>query len=295
MKPQTLPTKRRPASKGFFKRLSAVTGNRKQRVAATATAEDMEVEDGSSKISRAMTIIFMIHIVAIGLMFVHQKFLSSRNSGEAVVSKPKQSDSLTTPTRAQRGELPLIEASDESEMVSQGDNYATMAARHGVDEGELRLLNNHSDIMPGIVLKIPKKRAEAVVPPPAAAALAEITPQAIPVEDLVEVRSSATAPAAVIDIEEAEPEAVAVAPRAKAVQESNKTAAIAPKAKPVVKAQAKVLPKPKASGKTYVVKSGDSIWKIANKLKVNQAQLMKANGITDAKKIKAGASLVIPQ
>ena len=36
MKPQTLPVKRRPVPNGIFKRLRAVTGNRKQRVAAAA-------------------------------------------------------------------------------------------------------------------------------------------------------------------------------------------------------------------------------------------------------------------
>jgi hypothetical protein len=41
----------------------------------------MESEDGSSKISRALTIIFLIHIVAIGLIFIHQRFLDGRTEG----------------------------------------------------------------------------------------------------------------------------------------------------------------------------------------------------------------------
>ncbi len=86
MKPHTLPVKRRPAPKGLLKRLSAVTGNRKQRVAAAATAGEMETEDSSSKISRALTIIFLIHIVAIGLIFVHQKFLDGRSPEDAEIN-----------------------------------------------------------------------------------------------------------------------------------------------------------------------------------------------------------------
>ena len=81
MKPQTLPVKRRPVPKGMFRRLSAVTRNtRKQRVSAAAAAPvaDMEMDDGGSKISRALTIIFLIHIVAIGLIFIHQRFLDGR-------------------------------------------------------------------------------------------------------------------------------------------------------------------------------------------------------------------------
>ena len=49
-----------------------------------------------------------------------------------------------------------------------------------------------------------------------------------------------------------------------------------------------------ASGTSYVVQNGDSIWRIANRFKVNQDTLMKANGISDARKMKVGMSLVIP-
>ena len=81
MKPQTLPVKRRPVPQGIFKRLSAVTGSRKQRVAATASsAAEVDADDGSSRISRALTIIFLIHIVAIGLIFIHKEFLDGRST-----------------------------------------------------------------------------------------------------------------------------------------------------------------------------------------------------------------------
>jgi LysM repeat protein len=49
-----------------------------------------------------------------------------------------------------------------------------------------------------------------------------------------------------------------------------------------------------ATGKAYVVQPGDSIWRIANRFKVSQDALMKANGISDARKMKTGMSLVIP-
>ena len=50
-----------------------------------------------------------------------------------------------------------------------------------------------------------------------------------------------------------------------------------------------------ASGKTYTVQNGDSVWRIANRFKVNQDALMKANGLSDARKLRGGMSLVIPQ
>ena len=52
MKLQTLPVKRRPVPKGVFKRLSAVTRKRKQRVAAAVPASDMDGDEGSSKIGK---------------------------------------------------------------------------------------------------------------------------------------------------------------------------------------------------------------------------------------------------
>jgi LysM repeat protein len=42
------------------------------------------------------------------------------------------------------------------------------------------------------------------------------------------------------------------------------------------------------------VQPGDSIWRIANRNKVSQDALMRANGISDARKMKTGMKLVIP-
>ena len=50
-----------------------------------------------------------------------------------------------------------------------------------------------------------------------------------------------------------------------------------------------------ASGKAYVVQAGDSVWRIANRFKISQDNLMRANGISDARRMKTGMKLVIPQ
>jgi LysM repeat protein len=44
----------------------------------------------------------------------------------------------------------------------------------------------------------------------------------------------------------------------------------------------------------YIVVKGDNPWKIAKKFKISQEELMKANGITDPKKIQIGQVLKIP-
>ena len=259
MKSHTLPVKRRNVPRGIFKRLRAVTGNRKQRVAAAATGE-MEAEDGGSKISRALTIIFLIHIVAIGLIFVHQKFLDHRapmESKTAKADKQAAASSIAIPPR--RMDLPRIATGEKSYIVMRGDNYARIAAAAEVEEGDLRLLNEDEDIVPGLVLKIPPKRIVAIEP-----------------EEVTAIRSQT-----LLDgdrgLVEALPVDVTNAPRAQLVRPNiNRTAP------------------PAVSGKSYVVQSGDSVWRIANRFKVNQDALMKANGISDARKMKAGMSLVIP-
>ncbi len=260
MKPQTLPVKRRPAPKGIFKRLYAATGNnRKQRVAAAASP-DMESEDSSSKISRALTIIFLIHIVAIGLIFVHQKFLNGRAPEDAKTTAADKAASVAAAPAPPRTDLPRLSTGDKPFFVSQGDNYTSIASELGVDEGDLRLINKHADIIPGLILKVPPKRIVA--------------------QDSPEVTAIREKSAAEPDLGMMENVDVAAAPRAQVVRSKlSYPAAGAASA---------------ASGKTYVVQGGDSVWRIANKFKVNQDTLMKANGISDARKMKVGMSLVIP-
>lgn len=260
MKFHTLPVKRRPVPKGILKRLSAVTGNRKQRVAATATP-DMEIDDNSSKISRALTIIFLIHIVAIALIFVHQKFLDGRAPEQAEATAVAPSESLPATHAPSRENLPKVGRSDTAYMVRPGDNYSRIASSLQVDEGQLRLLNQHMEISPGRILKVP---AERVAPRP--------------VETILPVAGNPAAADELVDNVD-----VRDAPRAQLVR---------PNAHPAATAQQ---PAPSAaSGKTYVVQNGDSVWRIANRFKVNQDALMKANGIADAKKMKVGMNLVIP-
>jgi LysM repeat protein len=262
MKLRTLPVKRRPVSKGIFHRLNAVTRSRRQRVAAAASpSSDMEIEDGSSKISRALTIIFLIHIVAIALIFIHQRFLDGRMPETSTVVKTPPASAVSPSTGQRRTDLPRLSSGEKPYIVKTGDNYARIASAEGVDEGELRLLNKHVDIGPGLILKIPPKRIVAEDPPEVAAIRAQ----------------SSTG----IDRGMVESVDVSGAPRAVLVR-------------PNVIHGGATQQASSASGTTYIVQPGDSIFRIAGRFNVGQDALMRANRITDPRKLRAGMELVIP-
>ena len=265
MKHQTLPVRRNPVSKGVFKRLSAVTRSRKQRVAATAN-DELDHEDHSSKIARALTIIFLIHIAVIGLIFFHQKYLD-RDPGKTADSTKK----ATPAAPVRENKLPKLSSGDATYIVSTGDNYDRIAAKHKVDVNDLKAANNNVEIISGLILKIPPNRIVAVDPP-----------------EVVALRANSP-----LDRDRGLVEAVPVgtsggAPKAKLVKPAveRDSIAAAPLATPAA---------PVASGKTYVVQAGDNVWRIANRFKVDQKALMKANGISDPKKLKLGMSLKIPR
>ena len=271
MKFQTLPVRRRPVSKGIFHRLSAVTRKR-QRVSASATMSGMEMEDGGSKISRALTIIFLIHIVAIALIFIHQRFLDGRPQESTRAVTRDVATPAAAPKTVGTPAAPLVANSGKTHVTKDGESYASIAAMHGVAEADLRQLNQDKAMRKGLILSIPAQKAEG-----AAVASETVADATTPTTDAVVAARTTTDEGMV----EAVPVDVSVAPKAKAIVENES-------AKPAVKETAK------ASGKTHQVKKGDTIVKIAKQYKVTQDALMSANSITDPTKLKAGANLVIP-
>lgn len=261
MKFQTLPVKRRPVSKGIFHRLHAVTRNRRQRVAAAGSPSgEMEIEDQGPRISRSLFIIFMIHIVAIALIFIHQQFLQGRSADDATASA-KSSAPARAAADGQRGELPRLSSGEKPYIVRAGDNYARIAATEDVDESDLRQANHEVDIRPGLILKIPPKRIVAEEPPEVAA--------------IRQRNSSAGNRGLVEDVN------VSGAPRALLVR-------------PTVNHPQIPAPMPASSGRFHVVQPGESIFRIANRFNVGQEALMQLNDISDPRKLRAGMRLAIP-
>lgn len=275
MKSQTLPVKRRPVTKGILRRLSAVTGNRKQRVAAASPAVEMETEESGSKISRALTIIFLIHVVAIGLIFVHQRFLDGRpvGSSASLSNEETGNEPAAVIVEPRKADLPRLTSGEKPYIVKPGDNYSRIAAAAEVDESDLRLINQHVNIGPGLILKIPPKRIVAEEPPEVAAIRAQAS-SSLHDRELVDA----------VDVSNA--------PKAQAVRlNPSRTTPAATGDHPTPSSGASAT----SSGKSYVVQPGDSIFRIASRFKVNQTALMRANSISDPKKMKTGMKLVIPQ
>ena len=273
MKFQTLPVKRRPASKGIFRRLSAVTRSRKQRVAATATPADLDEDDGGSMVSRALIIIFLFHIVVIGSIFIHQHFLDGRPTEGAEAAKTGTAE-VATATPAAAVAPPQAQAAAPATaaqpyIVKAGDSYARIATTVGVEESALRLLNKHVTLSPGLILNLPPPQAVAAAPPVAVTTTVR----------------AATPPDRDRGLVDATPVDVSGAPKAHLVR------ANAPHETPAHAAATPLA----ATGKSYVVQQGDSIWRIAHRSKVSQDVLLRANGISDARKIKPGMKLIIPQ
>jgi len=177
-----------------------------------------------------------------------------------VAAKPQ-----TEPTAA-----PLVASDSKTHVAREGETFASIAALHGVGELDLRQMNEGKIIRKGLILNLPLKKAESAAMVSEANAADTLTPTG----EAVIANANAAADDGMV---EAVPVDVSAAPKAKAIVEEDAIAELA-----------------KASGKTHLVKKGDTITKIAKQYKITQDELMRANSITDPTKLKAGANLIIP-
>ncbi len=284
----TLPTKRQPIRKSVLKRLFAnIPGRKKHRASTTANPADFETEMPGRRIGNALAVILAVHVAAAGLVFFHHWRLEGRGGDAAkkTVPEPMLPASLYDPGNT--APAPQRVQGEPGHMVRAGETYSSIAEKLGVLESDLRGVNDDRPIQSGLVLKLPpnkivakespevtKRRANE---PPADRGNVEI-PRATPVfEEPQLVRPSA---------QKVTEHSAAQTEKSPSRMESTLPK---PSAKPAIST-----PKPAVGSRSYTVKAGDNFWSISNRFKVDQAQLMKANGITDAKKLKIGMNLVIP-
>jgi len=267
MKYERIPTRRQPVRKTLYARLFNKTNTKKQRASAAAPSAD-DMDEGGINISRSLTIIFAIHIVAIGMIFIHKQYLSGRTAApESAAAAPavEKTAAAATAERRYNDRLPVLSGGDKPYLVTKGDNFTVIARKFNVEESELREMNRGTEIRAGVVLRIPQsQRIVAEMPPE----LTAIRDQARPSDSdrgLVEILPPVDAPAAQL-----------VRPAI------SRDGAEIPRAQPV------------ASGRVHTVKAGENIWRISNQYKVSQKELMAINNITDPGRLQIGQTLKLP-
>ena len=287
---KTIQTKRNRNSGPSYRVLYAKTGRKRRLHAATATADpqiDLESDVANVGIGKALLVILVLHVLAIGAIYTHSKFFSDEPA-EKTVAKTSSSAvmpaaEIKTPAAKAPAPKPAVAAvaptpdpvSDDANsryIVVTGDTYHRIAQVRNVDESALRALNNNRPLRAGVVLDLPDELssrpvAVAAIPQPAP----KPTPQPVPAK--VEQTPEPKHARAVEVAEDTAPKAVVVKPKVE---------------RPVVAAG------PTDSGQRYTVKRGDTVWRIASRYKVSRADLLKINGLTDPRKLAVGREIKIP-
>ena len=280
MRPDRTIQTRRKVPKSTFTMLFAATRSpkrRKQRAATTSAADDLGEVPGVGT-ARALVVILLIHIAAIAGIYLHNKGNSSSDLKAAVPIADKDKG-------------PTLLQGYERGIPNVGENYAKMAQRYGVDEQELRRLNEDKPIKAGWKYNIPARRTE--VTSPAESVVGHVNPPVeialpTPVErPLIQTSDSESRPGStpgpLVAVESDLPsrpaptsEAILIKPR------------LAPTPEPAS------APASLSSARTHVVKSGETLWGISRKHEVSVDALMSLNGIKNASALKIGAVLNIP-
>ncbi|MEJ6578961.1 MAG: LysM peptidoglycan-binding domain-containing protein [Akkermansiaceae bacterium] len=279
MRPDRMIQTRRKAPKSTFTMLYAATRSikrRKQRAATTATPEETGEVPGVG-IARALVVILLIHIAAIAGIYLHNKGSNSDLKAAIPIT-----DKDKGPT--------LLEGYDRG-IPNVGENYSKMAQRYGVDEQELRRLNEDKPIKAGWKYNIPARRTEVTTPaesvvgqvnPPVETALP--TPVERPMIQTSDTTSRpGSSPGALVAVESNLPPRPAPTPDAILIKPRP-----APTPEPAPAAEVM------SSSKTHVVQGGETLWGICRKNGVSVDAIMSLNGIKNASALKIGAVLKIP-
>jgi LysM repeat protein len=280
MKLSSISVKRRPVKKGAVRTLFANVARKKHRAAtAAAPMPEMEGDVPNLGIARALVVILVIHVVAIAGIFAHSHFFEKEAATPAVASREQIEP--TKPLRDSQASLPQVDGSSvEPHFVKAGETYEKIAMQYGVEVEALRAENQNMELGADRILRIPARTIVAVEPEE----LTRLRNGSAVLETEVEVPVAELPVDALRDAPMVETEAAAVLVRP-GVTRPAETARSVQQAGPAAAS---------ASGKKYTVKSGDTFWKIAKANKTTPDAVMKANRISDPRKLQPGMQLVIP-
>ena len=287
---KTIQTKRNTPSGSNYRVLYAKTGRKRRIHAATAVADPhvaLESDVPNVGIGRALLVILVLHIVAIGAIYVHSTFFGNESSGvtssagktpvaAAVAGAPKIEAPVPMPAVEPAAPVAPVTAAivedpaSERYIVVTGDSYNRISQVRNVDEQALRALNNNRPLRAGVVLDLPAElssRPVAVNNTPAhKPSVAVVNGDQLPAESNFRATETASEP----DVSNA-PKAVVIKPKV---------------THPVSTV--------KDSGTRYTIKSGDTLWRLSSRHKVSRQAILELNNIKDPNKLYAGREIKIP-
>jgi len=255
MKEKQIQTKRQTSGKPGLRVLHAKT--RRKHKAATTTAEELDGDVPSVGVGRALIVILVLHVIALGAILMHTKL----NKGTDYEDPQASSDAVNSITG--------------SKLFNDDD--LKNAGTQNTDDGEV-VANTSATI--GNVAEENITQEEALINPLASDSVTDDLSSTAAVGQLAEKPA------------DLKPEVVEAPLRVIAKPGVSHPSLPKPEVqKAVVVEQPKVL---KESGKTYTVVSGDSIFKIARQLGVSQKDLLAINNIKNANSLSIGQILKIP-
>ncbi len=273
MKLSSLSVKRRPVKKGALRTLFANVPRKKVR-AATSAAPLPEVESDVPNLgtARALVVILIIHVVAIAGIIAHRAWFEGPEQKAAIAAKQEEIVPVR-PLPDAHASLPKLEQGDEAYATRAGDTYESIATEKGVTEAELRQANGNMELRAGRILRIPPRTIVAVEPEEVTRLREGPAELEIPVDEIRDAQMVETDAAAASTPVLARP---------------NVRPADAPPVAIPVREEST------SSSRKYTVKSGDTFWRIAQDHKTTPAAIMKANRISDPKKLRVGMEIVVP-
>ena len=295
---KTIQTKRNKPSGSNYRVLYAKTGRKRRLNAATAATVDPHVELESDVpnvgIGRALLVILILHVIVIAAIYLHSKWSDGAGNQQASAPNGKtpaaavavmdQDKPSATPAAApKRAPVPEVVGANSSRyIVVTGDTYHRIAQVRNVDETALRALNGNRPLRAGVVLDLPAELSSRPVNPSVAQQSREQpSPRAVkPSRAVIDGDQNPRQPA----------------PFRAAERDSEPDVSNAPRAV-VVKPRVQHPAAPSGvedSGKRYVIKSGDTLWRISTRFKVSRKALLELNGIKDPNKLYAGRTIKIP-
>ena len=244
------------------------TKKRKQR-AATATASEELGEVPGVGVPLALVVILLLHVAAIAGIWLHDRW---SDSADLEATRPALKEDVAPTRNKELAPYP----------VEKGDTLESIAQKHGVTPKALAGVNNGvSDFQAGWVINLPPRRSAdlgAVTRIPNVESEIEVAPYAHTSRPLIQTRDDRSVPGSqpgeLVEVGINEP--IRVTP-----------------ARPTQEARV-VIPAPHSSSRTQIVKSGETLWRIAQNNNVTVNDLQQANPGVNASTLGIGTRLVIP-